>query len=203
MKYVNFVYEDSDEPTLYTGPVAEGDAAYLKQAAAHLRPLSDEQYMTGPAAILNSFAKSSYVLDGEELYWCIEWQPGLLIVKMVPGAEMQWVALRSPVPNFGGREPLPEDGDPESYEADNNPQYNLIFIPWDAQFDKQERQWGEFFPADADVEARFEGALARVNALGNEIESRYAKDSDKWFELCKGNLEQWAGEGVRLDASHE
>ena len=27
MQYVNFVYEDSDDPTLHTGPVPDGDAA--------------------------------------------------------------------------------------------------------------------------------------------------------------------------------
>jgi hypothetical protein len=111
---------------------------------------------------------------------------------------LQWVALRSPVPNFGGREPMPEDGDPDEYDYGDNPQYNLIFTPWDAQFDQQNREWGSFVPADAEVQTRFENALARVNALGSIMESRYAADSDRWFQLCKGNLESWAGEGVRL-----
>jgi hypothetical protein len=201
MQYINFVYEDSDDPTLHVGPVPDGDAAYLRQAAAHLQPLSDEQYMTGPAVVLRTMAKYSYVLDGEELYWCIEWQPGLLVVKMAPDSELQWVALRSPVPNFGGREPLPEDGDPEEYDYGDNSQYNLIFTPWDAQFDKQNREWGSFVPADDEVQTRFENALARVNELGSVMESRYAADSDRWFQLCKENLENWAGEGVRLKSA--
>ena len=198
MQYVNFVYEESDDPTLHTGPVPDDDAAYLRHAAAHLKPLTDEQYMTGPAAVLHTMAKYSYVLDGEELYWCIEWDPGLVIVKMAPDTDMQWVALRSPIPNFGGREPLPEDGDPDEYDWDNDPQYNLIFRPWDAQYAKQNREWGSFVPADDHVQTRFENALARVNALGSVIESRYADHSDNWFQLCKENLEQWSGEGVRL-----
>ena len=126
MQYVNFVYEDSDEPTLHSGPVSDSDAAYLRQAATHLKPLSDKEYITGPAVILHTMAKYSYVLDSNELYWCIEWDPGLLIVKMVPDKKMEWVALRSPVPNFGGREPLPEDGDPDDYDCDDNPQYWLL-----------------------------------------------------------------------------
>src|SRR5262245_54611119 len=120
MQYVNFVFEDSDDPTLHMGPVPDSDATYLRRAAAHLNPLSDEQYMTGPAVILHTLAKYSYVLDGNELFWCIEWDPGLIIVKMVPNAEMEWVALSSPIPNFGGREPLPEDGDPDDYDGDDN-----------------------------------------------------------------------------------
>jgi hypothetical protein len=198
MQYVNFIYDDGDEATLHTGPVPDGDAEYLRQAAKHLKPLSDEEYMTGPASVLHTMAKYSYVLDGADLYWCVEWQPGLIVVKMAPDAELQWVPLRSPIPNFGGREPLPEDGDPDEYDDEENPQYNLIFTPWDAQFDEQDREWGSFVPADAEVQTRFENALARVNALGAVMESRYANDSDRWFELCRQNLEQWCGEGVRL-----
>lgn len=200
MQYVNFVYDDdSDDPTLHSGPVSDGDAAYLRQAAAYLKPLTDEEYMTGPAAVLNSMAKYSYVLDGAELYWCIEWEPGLVIVRMAPDTEMLWVALRSPVPNFGGREPLPEDGDPDEYDdEDVDPQYNLIFTPWDAQYDKQKREWGSFVPADQHVQTRFEKALARANALGEVMETRNADDSDSWFQLCIENLEKWCGKGVRL-----
>lgn len=198
MQYVNFVYEDSDEPTLHTAPVPEGDAAYLRLAFAHLKPLTDEEYMNGPAAILRTMAKYSYVLDGDELYWCVEWDPGLLIVKLAPDTKMEWVALRSPDPNFGGREPLPEDGDPDDNDCDDDPQYNLIFTPWDAQYDKQDREWGSFVPADNQVQTRFENALAHVNALGSVMESRFSSDSDSWFQLCKANLKKWSGEGVRL-----
>lgn len=198
MHYINFVYEDSDTPTLYTGPVPDGDAAYLRVAAAHLKPLSDEEYMTGLAGVLHTGAKYSYVLDGNVLYWCIEWEPGLLIVKMVPESEMQWVALRSSVPNFGGRDPLPEDGDPDDYDCDDNPQYNLIFTPWDAQFDEQDRESGDFVPADGQVQSRFENALAHVNALTGLIESRYAADRDSWLAVCRDNLQAWAGEGLRI-----
>lgn len=196
MQYVNFVHEGDGEPLLHTGPVPAPDAEYLRKAAAHLKPLSDEQYMTGPACILHTLAKFSYVLDGEDLYWLVEWAPGLLVVKMSPDRELQWVALRSPVPNFGGREPLPDDSD--EYDEDNNPQYNLIFTPWDAQFDQQDREWAAFVPANNDVQTRFENALARVNALGTTIETRYAGDSDGWFTRCKQNLRQWCDEGVRL-----
>jgi hypothetical protein len=178
MQYINFVYEGDGAPTLHTGPVPDSDAVYLRQAATYLKPLSDEDYMKGPAGIPGTMAKYSYVLDDQDLYWLIEWDPGLLVVRMAPDKELQWVAIRSPVPNFGGREPLPEDGDPDDYDDDDNPQYNLIFTPWDAQYDKQHREWGAFVPADNDAQTRFENALARVNALASVIESRYVDDSD-------------------------
>ncbi|MBS0204772.1 MAG: hypothetical protein JSS49_17845 [Planctomycetes bacterium] len=197
MQFVNFVYEESEDPTLYTGPVPDGDAAYLRQAAAHLKPLTDDEYMTGPAGVLSTMAKYSYVFDGDVLYWCIEWAPGLVIVKMAPDTELQWVAVRSPVPDFGGREPLPEDGDPDAHDEDNNPQYNLIFTPWDAQYDEQCRESGSFIPVDKQVQTRFENALARVNALSGVIESRF-DDNHNWVELCKENLKKWCGEGIRL-----
>ena len=198
MQYVNFVYKEKDDPKLHTAPVPDSDAAYLRQAAKHLKAISDGDYITGPAAILHTMAKYSYVLDGNELYWCIEWQPGLVVVKIVPGAELQWAALRSPVPNFGGREPLSGDGDPGEYDDQDNPQYNLIFTPWDAQYDEQKREWRSFVLADAEVQTRFENALARVNALWSIVESRYADDREGWFILCSQNLERWCGEGVRL-----
>jgi hypothetical protein len=195
MQYVNFVSDDDDNQTMHTGPVEEGDAAYLRQATEHLRPLSDEEYMTGPAGVLQTFAKSSYVLDGDALYWCVEWEPGLLVIRMEPGKELQWVALRSPVPNFGGREPHPDD-DPD-YDEDDNPQYSLIFDPWDAQFDVEYREWKQFVPAGAEVEARFENALARVNGLAEVMRSRFDND-DTWLERCKQNIESWCGIGLRL-----
>jgi hypothetical protein len=201
MQYVNFVFDDGEEPTLYTGPVSDSDAAYLQRAVRHLKPLSDEDYLNGPAVILQTMAKYSYVLDGDDLYWCVEWDPGLIVVKMGVDTEMQWVALRSPVPDFGGRTPLPEDGDPEEYDPDDNPQYNLIFTPWDAQFDPDEREEGSFAPAELEVRTRFQNALARANALGSVIEDRLANDGDAWMRLCKQNLEAWCGDGVRLDAA--
>ncbi len=198
MQYVNFVYEDSHDGKLHTGPVPDGDAAYLRKAATHLRPLSDEDYITGPACLLHTMAEYSYVLDDQVLYWCVEWDPGLLIVRMSPNQEMKWVAIRSPVPNFGGREPLPEDGDPDEYDEDDNPQYNLIFTPWDAQFDKDAKEWGSFVPADSEVQARFQRALTHVNSLGEVMQSRYADDRESWLSRCMQNLENRCGEGVRL-----
>jgi hypothetical protein len=201
MQYVNFVFEGGEEPTLYTAPVSDSDATYLRRAVSYLKSLSDEDYLNGPAAILQTMAKYSYILDGNDLYWCVEWEPGLIVVKMAADTEMKWVALRSPVPDFGGREPLPEDGDPEDYVHDNNPQYNLIFVPWDAQFDPEEREWGSFALADVEVQTRFQNALAHANALGSGIEERLTNEGDSWIKRCKQNLEASCGDGIRLDAA--
>ena len=116
MQYVNFVYGDSEdaEAVLHTAPVAEEDAAYLERVIPHLRPLSDEDYMNGPAVALRTMAKSSYVLRGEELFWCVEWDPGLIVVRLIPGQPMAWAAIRSPVPNFGGREASGGGGGPQT-----------------------------------------------------------------------------------------
>lgn len=197
MQYIIFV-EEGNGQVLYTGPVSESDAAFLRKAADYLKPLSDEQYMTGLAGILHTMARSSYILDGNELYWCIEWEPGLVVVRMTPIGDMQWCALRSPIPNFGGRDPLPEDGDPEDYHFENNSLYNLVFVPWDAQFDEEERESGRFVPASPEVRQQFHDLVTRANELSNLVDSRIDVDNSVWLENCKQNLAEWCGEGIRL-----
>ena len=71
MQYLNFVFRAGEEQ-LHAGPVSESDASYLRQAMIHFKPLSDEDYITGPGAIVNTMAKYSYVLDGDTLIWYIE-----------------------------------------------------------------------------------------------------------------------------------
>ncbi len=198
MQYVNFVYGADDDAVLHTAPVADDDAAYLRRATRYFRALSDDDYMNGPAIVLHTLAKSSYVLDGEELFWLIEWDPGLIVVRFSPGGEIVWTAIRSPVPDFGGREAKPAEWDDYDEDADN-PQYNLIFVPWDAQFDADKREWNSFVPADSKVQSRFENALSRVNELGEVMEERFAANRNEWAKRCKQNLETWCGEGVRLE----
>ena len=198
MQYVNFVYGEDDETELNTAPVPVDDAAYLQRVIAELRPLSDEEYMTGPAVILHTMAKYSYVLSGDVLYWCVEWDPGLIVIRFSPDEDMSWVAVRSPVPNFGGREANQSDWDAYDVEAEN-PQYNLIFDPWDAQFDDQQRIWKSFVPVDSDVQGRFQRALTQVNTLGELMEKRFGDDLPTWTETSKKNVESWCSEGIRLE----
>src|SRR5690242_6792961 len=102
MQYVIFVYTENGEGVPHTAPVPDSDAEYLRRAALTMRPLSDEEYSNGPLCILHTLAKYSYVLDGSDVYWCVEWEPGLIAVRFSPDGAMQWTALRSPVPDFGG-----------------------------------------------------------------------------------------------------
>ncbi len=198
MQFVNFVFRDgSDDQVMHTAPVPDEDAAYLQRIIAQLRPLSEEDYMNGPAAILRTLAKSSYVLDGAELFWCIEWDPGLIVVRFSPNGAIAWAAIRSPVPNFGGREAA--DADWDNYNEDAaDPQYNLVLFSWDAQFDAQEREWRSFVPAPPDVQLRFEKALRHADELRDIMERRFSHDPD-WFKRCEQNLKEWCGDGVHLN----
>jgi hypothetical protein len=101
-----------EEAVLLTAPVGEWDAEYFTdEILPTLRPMSDEEYMHGPAYILSSFAHYSYVLYEQDVYWCVEWDPGLIVIRLSPDATMAWNAFRSPIPDFGGREPQQEDVD--------------------------------------------------------------------------------------------
>jgi len=142
-------------------------------------------------------ARYSYVLNENDVYWCIEWNPGLIVVRFSPKDEMAWTAIRSPVPNFGGREADESDWDDYDEDADNH-QYNLIFDPWDAQFDGRQREQRLFVPADSGVQSRFENAIASVYVLSETLEQQFSKDLEAWAKLCIQNLEEWNGEGIRI-----
>src|SRR5262245_30598026 len=105
-RYVIFVDEGGEEETMMVAPVAKADREYfLKAIVGTVRPLSEHEYENGIALILHTLARSSYILYKDEIYWCIEWQPGLIAVRFSPTGLLAWTALRSPVPNFGGRTP--------------------------------------------------------------------------------------------------
>ena len=203
MRYVVQVEDEEEDEngeatyTLNSGPVAIADANYLREAAALMKPLTDEQYMTGPAVLPHFMAKFSYVLDGETIFWCIEWDPGLIVLRVPREGTFSWVALRSPIPDFGGREPLPIDREPSEFGFDNNPQYNLVFDAWDAQSETEARERG-FAPADDETHTIFEAALLRLNEFEADLESRFCEDYDSWLDQGKQNLAQWCGTGLRL-----
>ncbi len=201
MQYLIFIPSDHDPEvsTLYTAPVASGDADYLLRVIDTLRPLSDDDYLSGPAVVLQTFAKYSYILHEEAVFWCIEWEPGLIVVRFTPDGLLAWTTLRSPVPNFGGREA--DESAWDSYdEDDENPQVNLIFDPWDALFDTELRDERGFVPADTKIQAQFDTALAHTNGLSKAVHERLAQSSmaerTTWSEHCKANLKTWSDEGL-------
>ncbi len=130
MQYIIEVGESPEQMEWNCSPLAETDEEYLRRAGEHFVLLTEEQITHGLAVVFQTGARYSYVIDEDELLVCVEWQPGLLIIKVSEQQEFKWVALRSPIPNFGGRVPLPEDGDLDEYDGLDNPQYNIVFTPW-------------------------------------------------------------------------
>lgn len=193
MKYVVFISEQSCPDGLYTGSVAPQDADYfIRGVIPHLQSLSDKEYLDGPAAILKTGARYSYILSGEDIYWCVEWEPGLVVVKFSPDTSMAWAALRSPVPNFGGR--LSLEVDTAQYDEDEeNYQYNLVFRSWDAQFDEDYRVWGAFEPASSSEEAAFNVATRHANELSKQHQS---DDQEHRERLARFTAR--CGEGIRV-----
>ena len=201
MRYLIYAPHQGQEDVLQEAPVAEADKRYLRAIAEQaMKTLSDEEYMHSLAVLLQSFARSSYILDGDDLYWCVEWDPGLLVIKFSPNAPIAWAAVRSPIPEFGGRVPRQEDIDAYDEDAENH-QYNLVFSAWDAQFSERERAWRAFGPAMASTITAQEKALQRVNDLGRQLQARYSDSRDQWASTCKANIVQMAGAGAHIQVA--
>jgi len=192
-RYVIFMNE-----VMLTAPLEDGDLRYLTtHIIPNLRPLSSDEYIHGPAVLLQTVARYSYVLYQSDVYWCADWEPGLIVVQFTPGGPMAWAALRSPIPNFGGRTADPQDLRHHDEDAVNHP-YNLVFTAWDAQFDEAHREWRSFMPAVDEAVSEYKRALAHADRLGAQLWARYCGDDkfSAWSEQCKRNLHAWAGEGI-------
>lgn len=198
MRYLIYAPAQSEQDVLQEAPVEEADKRYLQAIVQQaMRPLSHEEYMHSLAVLLQTFARSSYILDGDALYWCVEWDPGLIVIRFTPGEAISWAAVRSPIPEFGGRVPLQVDIDAYDDDAENH-QYNLVFSAWDAQFSEQEREWLEFGPATETTITAQENALELANQLGRQLEARYSSTQQQWASACKVNIARMAGEGARI-----
>lgn len=196
MQYLNFVHAKSGD-VMHTAPVGPEERDYLEQVIETLRPLTNGEYLDGPAYILSTLASFSYVLSDRGLLWCIHWEPGLIVVLFSQDGEMSWTAIRSPVPGFGGRDATEEEW--EAYDEDaRDPQYRLIFDPWDAQFDEQKRSWLDFVPADCNKVQTFERLIAPANKLIGDLQQLDANQRNEWSERCKNNLQGWCGDGITL-----
>jgi hypothetical protein len=60
-----------------------------------MRPLSEQEYRSGSAKILSTAARYSYVLDGSVVYWGMEWEPGLVVVRFAPDTSLALAELCS------------------------------------------------------------------------------------------------------------
>ena len=170
MKYLIFVKRGKKHVEL-SCDVAKGDVAYLKEKVIpKMKVLTDDEYLYGPSCIVRTPAKSSYVIDGQDVYWCIDWKPGLLVIRFSPDGSMKWAAMKRP-----------DDDD----EDDENPQYNLIYREWDAQFDEREQE--DWEKASEELVESHQKAMDPVNKLhkrlGSEIKSQ--KDTDAYFARCE------------------
>lgn len=197
MQYMIYAQYPRAEDTLLCSPVAPDDAAYLRdRVAPTLRPLSDDQYKSGPTVILHTAARWSYILWEKCVFWCVEWAPGLLVFRFSPDSSIEWTAARSPVPNFGGRDSLEEDL--HAYDRDSvDHQYNLVFNAWDAQFDEDYRL--SFKPATQEEIANYEAALSHVREVEGEMATVMGDANyGAWLENCINNLALQAGAGLRL-----
>jgi hypothetical protein len=200
IRFVIFVDQNDEQGVMFNAPLQDSDRAYLEKGILPtLRPLSDDDYMDGPAVILHTLARYSYILRGKDVYWCAEWEPGLIVVRFSPDGEMAWSAFRSPIPNFGGRTPNAEDLRNADEDAENH-QYNLVFNAWDAQFDEDLRRWRSFERADAGTAKAYKAALSHVQSLEGRMKARYSEAGQfaLWWERCKRNLTKWTGEGARV-----
>lgn len=186
MKYLIFANADADQPMV--GPVPEAEAEYFNEARVTLKEIGEEGFRSTFAPLFISAAKISYILDGDSFFALFEWNPGLIILS-VKGRKFKWTALRSPVPDFGGREPLPEDKADDFDEDEPNPQYDLIFGPWDAQFDEEYREDGEFVEASKEDCAPYQAAMTTLEPMFVDAEA----NQNTW-----DRIEALAGEGIRL-----
>jgi len=199
IRYIIFVQQKGGEDVMFAAPVGDDDRFYFENGILPtLRCLSNEDYVNGHAAVLHSAARFSYILADREVFWCAEWEPGLIVVRVSAEGQMAWTALRSPIPNFGGRTPSEDDCD---FDEDAvNHQYNLVFRAWDAQFDEQCRKWRSFERADQNTADAFSGAIRHLNSLEDQIRKQYSEETSmsSWWERCKRNLAKWSGDGIRV-----
>lgn len=187
MRYLIYV-EDDGGARYQAAKVAKEEAAYLKKALRLCSPLSRADYRAGPSAIVRTAAKAGWVATRDSMVWLVEWQPGLLVFDVGRDA-VSWTALRSPVPHFGGRPATKQQMNAFDEDAHNS-QYRLIFAPWDAQFDEEDREHLGF----ADAGPKDVGRLERAHDLLNAWSEPEA-DGDEALR----RLGTMVGDGQRVD----
>ncbi len=177
----------ADTEELMEGPVRETEELYLRRGVLPaLQPVDDDFYRRNLAPILGTLARWSYVVLDDRVFWLIEWDPGLLVVELGGPGKVRFVAVRSPIPEFGRRSPQPLDLElwDEAIEDDNR-QYRLVFDAWDAQFDSQHRKCKMFEPILKETRAIYVPAVESMNDL----------EPIRW---PKGYRPEF-GDGIRLD----
>lgn len=190
------ITEENGKEAALTLPLEQEEITYMRKTVIPaLKPLSKDDYINGPAGILGSEAPYSYVLDGNYVYWCVEWEPGLLVIRFSADGKMHWAGFKSPDPGFAGR-----TGTLAEWEAfDENArdmQYELVYQAWDAQYDDSDRS--EWSAATRQLRRTFEAAIEHVNKWHDELETSFGDDADKldeWRARCEQSP-IWTGEAA-------
>ena len=194
MRYLILIGDPTAGEEMLTAPVGSRESAYIRdEAFPQMEPLSDEEYIKGPLAILATGARSSYVLCDSDVLWCVEWPPGLLVIRFSPSGDMRWCSLRSPVPNFAGRSATDEELDRYD-ENQPNPQYAIVFDAWDAQFEPERRE--HFEVASSNDRIRWQSAMLHAERLGEAIMKLSTSDPVAFERWRRASEESkiWRGE---------
>jgi hypothetical protein len=161
---------------------------FREEVLPRFQPISLDQFVAGPIGISTTAARFSYVLDNEAVNWCIEWNPGLLVINVTPNS-MQWAARRSPNPEFGGRSATAAEREryaewEQSWEKKHHlvqpPQYGLIFDAWD---DIVEQSFSGWQPA-SDLQSQ---TIRKVFDRLDGLAERLPKDTSTYGEC----VEEW------------
>ncbi|MFY7669766.1 hypothetical protein ACOSP6_01625 [Tenacibaculum sp. MEBiC06402] len=193
MKYI--IWDEDDTPL--SAEVQIQDKEYFKRyVIPNLKPITENDYIEAFSVILHTAARSAYILFDEKCFWLIEWEPGLIILEFQKEEVINFTALRSPIPNFGGREPLEIDIVLEEEEDIDNHQYNLIFNAWDAQFDKQHREWYNFKSASQNELKLFNDCLLYADKLGDFTQSKFENNYENYLKTGKKKIQSLAGTGI-------
>lgn len=200
LRYVIWIEDAKGRRQCQSAPVEAREAEYLRRhALPTLRVVDRETYVQCFAAVLSTAQRSSYILDGTDAIWCLEWKPGLLVMRFSPDGAMAGTALRSPRRFFGrpASSLTPEERLEQERERDGDPpeQSRLVFDAWDAQFDRDVRRWGGFEEAPASLVSRYAAALAPVNALSSEAQNAHGRDRE-FAKASFERLQAWAGTGI-------
>ena len=182
--FTYLIFPPEDRKAALSRLVGASEAAYLREAVIpQLRVLSDDEYVNGPQAILTTFARFSYVLQSNgNVYWCVEWDPGLLVVRFSPSGRLGWCALRSPNPQFGGR--TASAAELSAFDEDApDPQYKLVFDAWDPQLEPAGREG--WLPATGDQMKSWESAMAHAKILGDTARALSESEKQQWLRQCK------------------
>jgi hypothetical protein len=185
--YIVTDHEGQEEVALIK-PLENEEISYMrKEVIPRMKPLSKEDYLYGPAAILAAEPAFCYVLDGKHVYWCIEWDPGLLVIRFDDKGKMAYASLQALNPLFGNRTAtLKEIQDYEDQGRDQ--QVELVYQGYNAQFEDADRTGWTI--AARPFRRTFDTAIEFVNVMHDQLEDGFGDDEAKvkaWQVRCEAS----------------